>query len=181
MRTEYNDCLIIAMMLSETFDCCMDWRFYFKLYQENPSGVPETTIQSIYIFAVWGTFLYICTFLSFLFDLCSNKNRENICTTILSCLSSTTEDFPQIIFAIVVATKTSQIITPVQHFKALYGIIEPFIRSRNIYIERMLNKTHYQNRETEFMKFWDMIFSFFTCLCCVGLLLRIIIIQYILF
>lgn len=118
---------------------------------------------------------------NFLFDLCSNKNHENICTTILSCLSSTTEDFPQIIFAIDVATKTSQIITPVQIFKALYGIIEPFIRSRNIFIERMLKETQYQNSVTEFMKFFDMIFSFIICLCGLGLLLRIIIIQYIVF
>ena len=148
MRTADNDCWILFTVIFETVDLYLDWKFYEKLQQESLTGVSENTINWIYGFAVWATVIFICTFLCLIVDCCSDEEHENSCTSVLSLLSTVSEDLPQISLAIYVAWNTSHVISWVQIGKALYGIIEPWIRAGNILTE-IDKKVYNRNSDIE--------------------------------
>lgn len=174
MRTADDNSWIFFMIISETVDMIMDWTFYAKLQQGSPTGVSEITINWIYGFAVWGTIIYICTILSLFVDCCSDEEHENSCTSALSFLSTVSEDLPQTFCAIIVAWRTSHVISWVQIVKALYGIIEPLIRARNIFTE-IEKKVYGRNSVTERIKGFDMACS--VLLCVGGAILFVIILM----
>lgn len=123
----------------------------------------ESTKQSIIIFAFWGTFLYFLT----LCFVCGNNDDENART--LSLLSTITEDFPQIILAIVLAT---HLISFVQIAKAVFGILDPLIRGVNLFNDRKKSKKSFRKLSHDYDKitFCDMISCCVLCLCSIYLL-----------
>lgn len=173
MRTADNDCWILFTIISETIDLIMDWTFYAKLQQEKPTDVSENTIKCIYGIAVWATVIYICTLVCLFVDCCSDDERENSYTSALSFLSSLSEDYPQIGLAFVVALNTSHIISWVQIGKALYGIIEPCIRARNILTE-IKKKVYNRNSYIKCMKICHMLTCLSLSLCGVLLFFSIL-------
>lgn len=72
------------------------------------------------------------TLISLCSDYCDDDDEENPCLTFLSCLSTMTEDLPQIVLAISVARKAKKLISWVQIAKAVYGVIEPFLQLKKI-------------------------------------------------
>ena len=173
MRTADDNSWIFFMIISETVDMIMDWTFYAKLQQGSPTGVSEITINWIYGFAVWGTIIYICTILSLFVDCCRDEEHENSCTSALSFLSTVSEDLPQTVCAIIVAWSTSHVISWVQIVKALYEIIEPWIRAGNILTE-IDKKVYNRNSDIECMKKCEMLLCYLLCLCGVILFFNIL-------
>lgn len=164
---------ILIMIFSETVDLIMDWTFYAKLQQESLTGVSENTINWIYGIAVWATVIYICTLLSLVVDCFSDEEHENCCTSALSLLSTVSEDLPQTVCAIMVSWSTSHLISRVQIVKALYGIIEPCLRARNI-STKIEKRVYGRNSVVELMKVCDMACS---VLCVGGAILFVIILM----
>ena len=117
--------------------------------------------------------IFICTFLCLIVDCCSDEEHENSCTSVLSLLSTVSEDLPQISLAIYVAWNTSHVISWVQIGKALYGIIEPCIRAGNIFTE-IDKKVYNRNSDIECMKKCEMLLCYLLCLCGVILFFSIL-------
>lgn len=146
----------LLTIISETVDLFMDWTFYAKLQQESLTGVSDNTINWIYGFAVWKTVIYICTLICLFVDCCSDEEHENSYTSVLSLLSTVSEDLPQISLAIYVAWSTSHVISWVQIVKALYGVIELCICAGNIFRE-IDKKLYNPNSDIECIKICDML------------------------
>lgn len=90
------------------------------------------------------TMLYVLTIISLLRNSRNDVDEEHPC---LSLLSTVTEDLPQTVLAIYVASSMKHLISlGVQILKASYGMIERVIRIIKIYYDSMNEKnTTYQN------------------------------------
>lgn len=157
-----NDKNIFFVVFFKTVDLLLDWYFIHEI-NNCPKHVDESTKQHIIIFAIWGTALYFLT----LCIVCGNNDDENACT--LSLLSTITEDFPQIILAIVLAT---HLISFVQFVKAVFGIFDPFIRAVNLFNDRKKSKKSFRKMSNDYDKitFCDMASCCVLCLCSIYLL-----------
>lgn len=175
MRNEDTNCWIFFMIVSETIDLILDWDFVYEI-NKSSENVDEISKQLIRWFAIWGTILYFLTVVSLCCDLCNDEDKENPCSPSLSLLSTVTEDFPQIILAIVVARHTTHLISLVQIAKAVYGLIEPFIRAVKISAERENSKKKFstESHDYECQKFFDMIFCILLCVCSFALFVVLI-------
>lgn len=173
MRSDDTNCYVLLMIVSETIDLFLDWDF---LYEINKSSENVDERHWVLGFAIWGTILYVFTFVSLCCDLCNDEDEENPCSPSLSLLSTVTEDFPQIILAIVVARHTAHLISLVQIAKAAYGFIEPLIRAVKISAEREKSKKKFstESHNYECQKFFDMIFCILLCVCSVALFVVLI-------
>lgn len=162
MRSDDTNCFLLFMIVSETIDLFLDWDFFYEI---NKSSENVDERHWILGFAIWGTILYIFTFVSLCCDLCNDEDKENPCSPWLSLLSTVTEDFPQIILAIAVAGHTTRLISWVQIAKAVYGIFEPYVRATKLIAERENNKKTFNtaSHDYECQKFFDMIFCFGLC------------------
>lgn len=131
MRREDKTCAVFLVFLSETIDLFLDLDFIFEI-DKSSQYVHKSTQQWILGVSIWGIFLYFMTLCSLCFVCCTDDNEETLCSTFLSCLSSMTEDLPQIFLAISVARNTKKLISWVQIAKAVYGVIEPLLRLKKI-------------------------------------------------
>lgn len=170
MRNGDTNCFVFLMIVSETIDLFLDWDFLYEI-NKSSENVNESARQWILGFAIWGTFLYLLTFFSLCCDLCSDEDEENPCSPSLSLLSAVTEDFPQIILAIFVASHSTHLISWVQIAKATYGFVEPLIRADRLYREREKSKKTFSTGSHDYkcQKFCDMIFCSMLCVCSVAL------------
>lgn len=172
MPREGKTCVVFLVFLSETIDLFLDWDFIYEI-DKSSQHVDESTKQWIQVVWIWEVILYLFTLASLCLDCCIDDDEENPLTTFLSCLSTMTEDFPQIVLAIVVACRTTHLISWVQIAKAVYGVIEPFLRfskiSNDIDRSRQSFRTAFPCYEC--LKSFDMFFCFLLCACSVGLLI----------
>lgn len=168
MRSDDTNCYVLLMIVSETIDLFLDWDFFYEI---NKSSENVDERHWVLGFAIWGTILYVFTFVSLCCDLCNDVDKENPCSPSLSLLSTVTEDFPQIILAIAVAGHTTHLISWVQIAKAVYGFIEPFIRATKLSTEREKSKKTFNtaSHDNECEKFFDMIFCIVLCVFSVAL------------
>ena len=177
MNSDKKNCCLILIMISESIDLILDWDFYYEISHGSHSDINNILKDVILVVAVWGTILYLITVISLCIDCCGDEDEENSCTTYLSLLSTCTEDLPQIVLAIIVAGSTTHLISKVQIAKAVYGIIEPLIRSISICRERGDNRNMRRDSGVECAKFFDMCISFMMCLSALGLFLRVWVIS----
>lgn len=131
MRREDKTCAVFFVFLSETIDLFLDLDFIYEI-DKSSQNVDENTKQWIFGVSRWGIFLYIMTLFNLCFVCCNDDDEENPCSTFLSCLSTMTEDLPQIVLAISVARNAKKLISWVQIAKAVYGVIEPLLRLKKI-------------------------------------------------
>ena len=172
MHSDRKNCCLFFIIISKSLDLILDWDFYYEIPYSSHTDINKIAKDVILCFAVWGTILYIITFISLCIDIRGNKNEENPCTTYLPLLSTCTEDLPQLVLAIIVAGSSSHLISKVQIAKAAYGIIEHLIRFILIFIE-IGNRKKYRNSDVDVAKFFDMCISFILCLFALGLFLRV--------
>lgn len=162
MPREGKTCVVFLVFLSETIDLFLDWDFIYEI-DKSSQHVDESTKQWIQVVWKWEVILYLFTLASLCLDCCIDDDEENPLTTFLSCLSTMTEDFPQIVLAIIVACRTTHLISWVQIAKAVYGVIEPFLRfskiSNDIDRSRQSFRTAFPCYEC--LKSFDMFFCFF--------------------
>lgn len=175
MPREDKTCTVFLVFLSETIDLFLDLDFISEI-DESSQNVDESTKQWILGVSRWGIFLYIMTLFSLCFTCCNDDDEENPCATFLSCLSTMTEDFPQIVLAIVVAWRTTHLISWVQIAKAIYGVTEPFLRFINISddIDRSRQSFRTSFPCYECLTFFDMCFCCVLCACSVFLLIILV-------
>lgn len=131
MRREDKTCAVFLVLLSETIDLFLDLDFISEI-NKSSQYVNESTKLWILGVSIWGIFLYIMILINLCFACCNDDDEENPCATFLSCLSTMTEDLPQIVLAISVARKAKKLISWVQIAKAVYGVIEPLLRLKKI-------------------------------------------------
>jgi hypothetical protein len=112
----------------EIADLFLDWDFYAEI--RKTGLVAEETEHYILGFAILGTLLFLGTVLNKCVTVCDDRFEEedDTCGTVLSLLSTVFEDLPQIILALIVASTTTGLLSPIQIVKAVYGIIEPLIQ-----------------------------------------------------
>lgn len=156
MRSKDKNFCVFLMIVSETIDLVLDWDFIYEIYKISPE-VDER--HWIFLFAIWGTILYLLTLAILCVDLCDDN--ENPCYPWLSLLSTVTEDLPQIIFAIAVACHTKRLISWVQIAKAVYGTFEPLMRAANLFTKREKSKKTFNTASHA----CDMFFCFVLCAC----------------
>lgn len=166
MRSEKEICFLWFMMVSETADLILDWDFAYEIAQSTDPNV-QSTKHWILGFAIWGTVLYIFTIIFLCCDLCISDDEEHPCTASLSLLSTVTEDMPQIVLAIIVASRTTHLISVVQIMKAVYGLIEPLIKTIKLSCDRQNSKTSFRNpsHDNECQKCFDILCSSLLCVC----------------
>lgn len=124
-------CLFILTLILEVADLILDWDFYIEI--SGTDKIENDIKHSILGFAIFGTILFMCTFIYKFYGICNSNDYERIeengkCASVLSLMSTLFEDFPQIILALYVAFNTEDLLSPVQIAKACYGIIEPTIQ-----------------------------------------------------
>lgn len=175
MQREDKTCTVFLVFLSETIDLFLDLDFISEI-DKSSQNVDESTKQWILAVSRWGIFLYIMTLFSLCFACCNDDDEENPCATFLSCLSTMTEDFPQIVLAIVVAWRTTHLISWVQIAKAIYGVTEPFLRFNKISddIDRSRQSFRTSFPCYECLTFFDMCFCCVLCACSVFLLIILV-------
>ena len=173
MHSDKKNCCLFLIIISESLDLILDQDFYYEITYGSHSDINKIAKVGILFFAVWGTILYFITVISLCVDYCCNEEEENPCTSYFLLLSTCTEDSPQIALAIIVAGSTSHLISKVQIAKAVYGVIEPLIRSISICKERGDNRKMRRDSDVECAKFFDMCISFMLCLSALGLFLRV--------
>lgn len=137
MHSDDTNCFVLFMIVSETIDLFLDWDFFNEI---NKSSQHVDERHWNLGFAIWGTTLYVFTFVSLCCDLCNDEDKENPCSPWLSLLSTLTEDFPPIILAIVVAGHTTRLISWVQIANAFYGSFEPLTLAATFSIEKKKEK-----------------------------------------
>lgn len=178
MRSEKETCFLLFMMVSETVDLMLDWDFAYEIAQSTDPNV-QSTNHWILGFAIWETVLYILTIVFLCCDLCNGDDEEHPCSASLSLLSTVTEDMPQIVLAIIVASHTTHLISVVQILKAVYGIIEPLVRTIKLSCDRKHSKKTFKNpsHDNECQKFLDMLCSSILCVCSFALFLMVLAIR----
>lgn len=166
MSREDKEFGVFLVFLSQTIDLYLDLKFISEIDQSS-QYVDESTKQWILGVSRWGIFLYIMTLLRLCSACCNDDDEENPCATFLSCLSTMTEDFPQIVLAMSVARHTTQLISWVQIAKAVYGVFEPFLRLNNISNDIARSRQSFRTSFPcyECLNFFDMCFCCVLCAC----------------
>lgn len=121
-------CLFILTLILEVADLFLDWDFYVEISRTDK--IENDIKYSILGFAIFGTILFMCTFIYKFYGMCNSNDNERkeengTCASVLSLMSTLFEDLPQIILALYVAFHTKDLLSRVQIAKACYGIAEP--------------------------------------------------------
>ena len=106
---------ILFLFIMEAVDLVLDWDFYTEI---------ETELKTaILVFAIVGTITFVLGLFSLYYDATKDNEHLTFCT-IVSVISTWIEDVPQIIFAVIFAVSSSEVISNVQYVKAGYAIFE---------------------------------------------------------
>lgn len=117
--------LLFCDTVMELIDLALDWSFVYEIIHA-PEPRPKIINDLKYpvlAFAIFSTVLFIIQMITLTIEIRKRKEQYTW-STCMSFISTCLEDLPQIIFALVVALKTSEIISVVQKGKAIYGTIE---------------------------------------------------------
>jgi hypothetical protein len=120
--------MFLFAMALEIADLALDWDFFDEI--KDVDLIADEIRYCILGFAILGTVLFLGTVLNKCVTICDDgyEEEEDRCGAVLSLLSTVFEDLPQIILALIVAFNTTDLLSPVQIAKAVYGIIEPIIQ-----------------------------------------------------
>jgi hypothetical protein len=120
--------MFLFTVVLEIGDLVLDWNFYMEI--KDVDLIAKEIRHCILGFAFLGSVLFLCTLINKCVTVCDDnyKEEKNRCATGLSLLSTFAEDLPQIVLALIVDSKTTILLSPVQIAKAGYGIIEPIIQ-----------------------------------------------------
>jgi hypothetical protein len=115
-------------MILEIADLVLDWDFYIEI--KDVDLIASEIRYCVLGFAILGSVLFLFTLINKCVTVCdaNYKEEKDKCATGLSLLSTFAEDLPQIVLALIVESKTTSLLSPVQIVKAFYGIIEPIIQ-----------------------------------------------------
>ncbi|VDI66682.1 Hypothetical predicted protein [Mytilus galloprovincialis] len=120
-------CGIIFLLALEITDLVLDWDFYVEVVNttQEPINTAKKLHTAILVFAIFGTCACVASILVKI--VCVLRKKDDTFFVILSLISTWFEDFPQIILAMIVAFKSSELIDNVQVIKAGYAIVEAVI------------------------------------------------------
>ncbi|KAK3084030.1 hypothetical protein FSP39_007050 [Pinctada imbricata] len=118
--------LVLQFVVLEVLDLIFDWNFYTEV-SDSKDFKEKPISRAIFVFALWGTALFVADFICLLLVVC--KGKPSKAEDIVTCLTTWTEDVPQIVMAVIVASTVGKPITGwVQYTKAALGISESIIR-----------------------------------------------------
>ncbi|KAK3085131.1 hypothetical protein FSP39_024895 [Pinctada imbricata] len=130
MYGSYSECkrfaLVIQFLVLEVSDLGFDWDFYAEVSKsERFKG--DAISWAIFVFAFWGTILFMLDGGWLIIAVCDGKPSE--AEDVVNCLTTWTEDIPQMIMAVYIAVLVQEPITGlVQYTKAMLAILESAIR-----------------------------------------------------
>ena len=122
-------CRIFVWIAFEIVDLVLDWDFYAEVVATKQDSIQtaKDLHTAILAFAIFGTVTCVISIVIKIYGVWRGK-EDSLVLYLLSLISTWLEDFPQIILAIIVAVKTSELISNVQVIKAGYAIAETVIQ-----------------------------------------------------
>lgn len=166
MRNGNDNCFTIIMIVVETINFCLDWKFS-NTVMNTSEPLSENIKQCCWWFSSWGILVYLLTLLSLCYDFIRDEDNESPCSPTLSLASTITKDIPQAIVAFVVACHTTNLSFGVQFLKSLHGIILHFIRGIKIRYDFEQRKKTFRTASDNYlcMKFFELVFCFILFIC----------------
>lgn len=132
---------IILRFVLEVVDLGLDWDFYKEVADSDQESIirAEKVKWTIFGFAVFGTVMFLITVIVFSLKIYTKRRKGKVSEefyekvnnvlSVLSCACIWLEDLPQIVLAVVVAVKSTELISDVQLVKAWYALAEAIIES----------------------------------------------------
>lgn len=122
-------CRTFISIALEIADLVLDWDFYAEVVATKQESIQKAKDlhYAILAFAIFGTLTCVSSILIKIYCFWKKKDDTSV-FVILSLIPTWLEDFPQIILAMIVAFKSTELISDVQVIKAGYTIAEAFIQ-----------------------------------------------------
>ena len=170
--------LFLYTIAAEIADLVLDWEFYYEITKN--AVVQDWIEYGILSFAIIGSIFFVLIIIDKIDKFCCREpyeEEDDACAVGLSLASSICEDLPQLFFAITVALTVEELLSPVQIAKAVYAIVEPFVKIvlNGFEIHKMKNDKHQQKIRHKHCKIVEIVLSTFTIICSSFLLINLII------
>ncbi|XP_062615576.1 uncharacterized protein LOC134277278 [Saccostrea cucullata] len=150
----------VVRWLLEVVDLGLDWDFYIELqHTDQQSIIQAVKLQwAILGFAIFGTVMFFSTLIVFCIKIYKKRKQENLsksyedvknAISVFSFICTWFEDLPQIVLAVIVAVKSTDLIAYIQLVKAWYALAEGSLIAIIIFIELRLccaNKPNHWKR-----------------------------------
>ncbi|XP_061193493.1 uncharacterized protein LOC133201718 [Saccostrea echinata] len=135
--------------LLEVVDLGLDWDFYIEVqHTDQQSIIRAVKLKwAILGFAIFGTVMFFSTLIAFCIKIYKKRKQKNLsksyqdvkkAVSIMSLICTWFEDFPQIVLAVIVAVKSTELISIIQLVKAWYALAEATLQATIIFIELRL-------------------------------------------
>jgi hypothetical protein len=136
--------------LLEVVDLGLDWDFYIEVDNSDQESIIRAKKMkwAILGFAIFGTMMFLATFITLIVRACMKKKEGNIsetlnqrakdALTVLSFICVWFEDLPQISLAVAVAVKSTELISDIQLVKAWYSLAEAAIQAIITFVQLRL-------------------------------------------
>jgi hypothetical protein len=141
-RKKYMIALYIVLRyVLEVVDLGLDWEFYVEVTDSDQESIIRAVgvKRAILGFAIIGSVIFLLTFIIFSFGVYIKRKHDNIseeteqrvkdALVVLSFICIWLEDLPQIALAVVVAVKSTELISNIQLAKAWYALSEAVIET----------------------------------------------------
>ncbi|XP_062615591.1 uncharacterized protein LOC134277290 [Saccostrea cucullata] len=128
---------VIVRCLLEVADLILDWDFFIEVNKKDEDSIINVK-WAILAFAIFGTVMFLTNLIAFCVRVYTKRKEEVIsdefyegaktALSIISGICTWMEDLPQILLAVVVAVKTTDLISDVQLVKAWYALVEALLQ-----------------------------------------------------
>jgi hypothetical protein len=131
----------------EIGDLILDWDFYVEVKNSDQESIIRAVDvkHAILGFAIFGTIMFFATLITLIARVCMKMKGGNISETLkqraknvyaaLAFFCVWLEDLPQIVLAVVVAVKSTELISGIQLVKAWYALAEAAMESTMTTVE----------------------------------------------
>ncbi|XP_062615587.1 uncharacterized protein LOC134277286 [Saccostrea cucullata] len=166
----------VLKWLLDVVDLGMDWDFYIEVQHTDQESITRAVKlkRAILGFAIIGTLMFTATLLLFCIKICiekrhgENKSYDDVkkAISVFSFLCTWIEDLPQIILAVIVAVKSTELISDIQLVKAWYALVEASLQATITLIELKLccvNKPEIWKRVLLILELIGITFIFLLC------------------
>lgn len=167
MRNGNDNCFAMFMVVAEVINLSLDWKFSNEVMNTS-EPLNDNIKQFSWWLSSWGNLVCLLTLLSLCCDLRRDDDNENLCSLVLSLLSTLIKDIPQTVFVIVVACLTTHLLSWVQILKSLHGIIVPLIRSVKI-LDDLEQRRRTASDDYKCLKWFERVFCCILSTCSVFL------------